>query len=373
MKRLEAENLESLLSVLKSAGYLVMGPKVRDQAIVYEKINSVQDLPRAKSDEQEPGRYRLKYRDDGAYFGYTSSPQSWKQFLFPARERLWRAVKERKNKIYFVNEKYEITKQAFLGVRACDVVAISIQDRTFIEGQVQDSSYKARREAALLIAVQCGSSSSTCFCASMGTGPEVSGGFDLLLSEVIATGSHFFLIRAGSEEGARILDRLAKKGLLTEADLEDRSKAKAQVKSAAQSQRRAIDPRVVRDALARNFEHPRWDAIANRCLNCANCTLVCPTCFCSSVEDTTDLKGNHAERWRRWDSCFALDHSYIHGGHVRVSAKSRYRQWLTHKLSTWWEQFGVSGCVGCGRCITWCPVGIDITEEVEAIQNYEDN
>jgi len=86
------------------------------------------------------------------------------------------------------------------------------------------------------------------------------------------------------------------------------------------------------------------------------------------VEDTTDLAGETAERVRRWDSCFNSRYSYIHGGNVRQSTRSRYRQWLTHKVASWHDQFGSSGCVGCGRCITWCPVGIDITEEIAAIR-----
>src|SRR6185295_19043097 len=131
---------------------------------------------------------------------------------------------------------------------------------------------------------------------------------------------------------------------------------------------RRMDTADIKELLYRNQEHPRWDDVADRCLGCANCTLACPTCFCGSVEDVSDLSGDTAERWRRWDSCFTLDHSYLHGGSVRASIRSRYRQWLTHKVASWIDQFGTSGCVGCGRCITWCPVGIDITEEVAAIR-----
>ena len=128
----------------------------------------------------------------------------------------------------------------------------------------------------------------------------------------------------------------------------------------------------IKNLLYRNYENPRWKDVASRCLTCANCTLVCPTCFCSTVEDTTDLTGDHAERWRSWDSCFNLGHSYVHGGTLRTSPLSRYRQWMTHKLASWQDQFDTSGCVGCGRCITWCPVGIDITEEVKAIRASEE-
>lgn len=96
--------------------------------------------------------------------------------------------------------------------------------------------------------------------------------------------------------------------------------------------------------------------------------MVCPTCFCSSVHDVADLSGDNVERIRQWDSCFNLDFSYTKGGTVRDNTRSRYRQWLTHKLASWQDQFDSLGCVGCGRCITWCPVGIDLTEEVQAIR-----
>ncbi|HVY60425.1 MAG TPA: 4Fe-4S dicluster domain-containing protein, partial [Planctomycetota bacterium] len=116
-----------------------------------------------------------------------------------------------------------------------------------------------------------------------------------------------------------------------------------------------------------NPEHPRWDAVAARCLGCGGCTLSCPTCFCTTTEDSSDLAGATAERTRRWDSCFTPGFSYVHGGPVRASLRARYRQWLTHKLSSWHEQFGSSGCTGCGRCITWCPAGIDMREEAAAV------
>ena len=135
---------------------------------------------------------------------------------------------------------------------------------------------------------------------------------------------------------------------------------------------RSMDTCNIKDLFYRNLEHPRWNNVAERCLTCANCTMVCPTCFCTTIEDVTDLTGEHAERWRKLDSCFTMDFSYIHGGSVRASTKSRYRHWITHKLATWIDQFGTSGCVGFGRCITWCPVAIDITEEVHAIRKSEE-
>ena len=131
---------------------------------------------------------------------------------------------------------------------------------------------------------------------------------------------------------------------------------------------RALDTGNIQGLLYENAEHPRWEQVAQRCLTCGNCTMVCPTCFCTTVEDTTNLAGDQAARTRRWDSCFSLDFSYIHGGPVRSSTRARYRHWITHKFAAWIDQFGSSGCVGCGRCITWCPVGIDVTEEIRSLR-----
>jgi ferredoxin len=196
----------------------------------------------------------------------------------------------------------------------------------------------------------------------MNTGPRATFGFDLALTELLDP--HRFVVEVGSERGAAFLSRTG----AAPATSSDVATGEAVVESTSRSMGRRMDTTDIKELLYRNPEHPRWDDVADRCLSCTNCTLVCPTCFCSSVEDTSDLAGETAERWRRWDSCFTLDHSYLHGGSIRASTKSRYRQWLTHKVASWIDQFGVSGCIGCGRCITWCPVGIDITEEVAAIR-----
>jgi sulfhydrogenase subunit beta (sulfur reductase) len=229
--------------------------------------------------------------------------------------------------------------------------------------------YGVRRSGGFIVAVQCTQSASTCFCASMATGPRASVEFDLALTELVGKGAHRFVVEVGSERGADILAELGSTPA-SDADVQD---AEAAVEAAARQQVRSIDTAGIKELLYQNFEHPRWDDVARRCLACANCTMVCPTCFCTTVEDVTDVTGTHAERWRHWDSCFTLGFSYIHGGSIRNSNKGRYRQWMTHKLASWIDQFGSSGCVGCGRCITWCPVGIDITEEVRAIREGQNH
>lgn len=360
---LDSGRLGNLIEALACQGYEVLGPTVRDGAIIYDLVGSAGDLPAGWTDEQEPARYHLKRRKDELLFGYAVGPQSWKRYTHPAEVRLWSAEREGATFRILNDEKPE-RQRAFLGVRACELAAIAVQDRVLREDKYHDPIYERHRGGAFIIAVQCTEAAGTCFCASMGTGPRVSGGYDLVLTELLGSRGHRFLAAAGSNRGAAILTKLQ----TVPATEEDRQEAAAKVDAAARQQVRSIDTTGIKELLYENFEHPRWDNVASRCLTCANCTMVCPTCFCTSVEDVTDISGSHAERWRRWDSCFTQSFSYIHGGSVRTSAKARYRQWMTHKLASWIDQFGSSGCVGCGRCITWCPAGIDITEEVRAIR-----
>jgi sulfhydrogenase subunit beta (sulfur reductase) len=323
----------------------------------------VQDLPAGWTDEQDGGRYSLVRRSDQALFGYAVGPQSWKKFLYPSIQQLWRARREA-GAVTMTPEPDSTERFAFIGVRACELHAIAIQDKVFMNGAMSDTHYRARRDNAFLVAVNCGTAGGTCFCVSMNTGPKADGGFDLALTELIEESKHLFVVEAGSDKGREVLAALPQHV----AKKEEVAAAEAVVAKTAASMGRTMRAGDLHDLLLGNLDHPRWDDVAARCMSCANCTMVCPTCFCMTVEDSSDLAGVETSRSRRWDSCFTMDHSYVHGGSVRASAKSRYRQWLTHKLATWIDQFGSSGCVGCGRCITWCPVGIDITEEVAAIR-----
>ena len=363
---IEKEGLQALFDALAQRGYRVVGPTLRDQAIVYDDIASVRDLPAGWTDEQSGGRYRVVRREDNALFGYAVGPHSWKRFLFPPIQKLWRAQREAES-LKVEPAALPTERFAFIGVRACELHAIAIQDRVFMNAAVNDPHYRARRENAFLVAVNCGTAGGTCFCVSMNTGPKADSGFDLALTELLEGGKSLFVVEAGSDKGREVLSALPQRP----AKAEDLKAAEAVVAKTASSMGRVMRSDDLHDMLLRNLDNPRWDDVAARCMTCGNCTMVCPTCFCMSVEDSSDLAGLETSRSRRWDSCFTMDHSYVHGGSVHASAKSRYRQWLTHKLATWIDQFGSSGCVGCGRCITWCPVGIDITEEVAAIRNSE--
>lgn len=356
--------LQALIEALAADGYTVVGPTLRQQAIVYDEIASTADLPVGWTDEQEGGQYRLRRRGDDAFFGYAVGPQSWKQYLFPSRATVFTATRDGNGNGFEVREPEAPPRYAFLGVRACEMHAIGIQDRVFIRSGPTEPLYRAAREGAFLIALNCSTPSGTCFCVSMGTGPRVPPGFDLALTELLDGSRHELLVESGTDRGAALLARLPRR----EARPPDVDAADAVVEHTAANMGRTMVTEGIRELLASTLEHPRWDDVAERCLSCTNCTLVCPTCFCSSVEDVTDLTGQETERVRRWASCFEVDHSYLHGGSVRGTIRSRYRQWLTHKLGTWIDQYETSGCVGCGRCITWCPVAIDLTEEVKALR-----
>ncbi|HDS01082.1 MAG TPA: sulfite reductase subunit A [candidate division Zixibacteria bacterium] len=363
---LESGNLQSLFDTLISEKYQIIGPTLDNSALIYDEITNVDDLPVGYTDEQDGGRYRLVKSGGKKYFDYVVGQHTWKRYLYPPEKKLFE-LKRKGDGFEIVENKQEIHKRAFIGVRACEIEAIRIQDEILLEGPYKDADYERCRQNIFIVAVNCVRPGGTCFCVSMGTGPRATKGFDLAITEIVDNSGHYFLIESGTKAGEKIMKEIKGK----EADQNAIETADRLMKEAENKMGRRLDTDDIKELLYRNFESSRWEVVAQRCLNCGNCTLVCPTCFCINIEDISGLEVNSAKRVRKWDSCFTLDHSYIYGGSVRTSAKARYRQWLTHKLASWIDQFGMSGCVGCGRCITWCPVGIDITEEVQAIRESE--
>lgn len=351
--------LEALLESLHALGFITIGPTVRDGAVVLQEIQHAKELPIGWQDEQSPGYYRLQKKSRARYFSFAVPSHAWKKFLHLPSLTLFPV---HKNNGTFTIEppKTHVPKQAFIGVKACDLHAIHIQDRVMLGGRFQDPHYKLRRQNAFILALNCTAPGNNCFCSSMGAGPSVDSGFDLALTEL----EEIFVLEIGSELGSTVVSmtRWRPAGAFA------MGQAKQALDEANKRINKKLDTRDLPQLLYDKLDAKRWDQVAARCLSCANCTMVCPTCFCTEVHEASDLTGTHAERKRVWDSCFSLDFSHVHGGNIRPMTRSRYRQWLTHKLASWIDQFGSSGCVGCGRCITWCPVGIDLTEEVEAIR-----
>ena len=372
--KIARSELQTIIQELQQLGYRTIGPQIADGAIVYDDLESVDQLPIGIIDEQDGGRYRLTKSADG-WFDYVVGPHSLKGYLFPPRDTLLE-LRRVENAWQSCEPDTQHDPLAVIGLRSCDLHAMRIQDRVFVGEQFADPTYQARRQRLFVVAVNCRRAAATCFCHSMHTGPAVSFGFDLALTEL----DDQFIVQIGSKQGGMVvaatewvpcsmsdMDEARNAPKQLQHEMEQRCSGGGEA-TVGEPRKRHLDTTDIHDLLLGNLEHPRWQHVAERCLVCANCTMVCPTCFCSNVEEVSDLTGDHVRRERTWTSCFTSEHSYMNSGTVRKSTMSRYRQWLTHKLATWIDQFDTSGCVGCGRCITWCPVGIDLTEEVAAIR-----
>jgi ferredoxin len=361
---LPRQQFGELLRALERSGYRSIGPVLRDGAITYTDITSVKELPAGVMMQTQPGSVRATVTQLPRYFSWANGPQALKPLLFSPRETLWQVSRGEQGELAFSEGVATPPPTAVIGVRSCDLAALRLQDQHFLQGEYRDPWYAARRNSLLLIAVNCTHPDETCFCASTGDGPGAETGFDLLLDELDSG----FVVRPGSEAGTRLFSDLPLQPVRADQFL----KVDHARQAAVDGQTRTLPAGDLCDALSERHDHPRWAEVAARCLSCGSCTQVCPTCFCSSEHDEARLDGASSEHVRQWDSCFTEGHSYIHGLVVRKEVRHRYRQWLTHKLGTWHRQYGRSGCVGCGRCIAWCPVGIDICEEVSAVLGDSD-
>jgi formate hydrogenlyase subunit 6/NADH:ubiquinone oxidoreductase subunit I len=368
--RIAKPGLQAIIDALKGLGYRVVGPTVSESAIAYADIESVSELPIGWTEEQEAGTYRLARNGADTYFAHVVGPHSLKNFLYPSRTTILESI--RTDGTWTMQVPATTVKPlAVIGPRSCDLHALAMQDRIFLGDRFVNPEYAARREGLFVLAVQCERAAPTCFCNSLQRGPMATGGFDLALTEL----SDNFVIEVGSERGGEVVvaadwrpctTQEVAAALKVPRDTEHAMNERVDAKTGARGGRR-IDTAGLHDRLLENLEDPRWDEVGARCLACGNCTMVCPTCFCSNVREVADLTGDRVTRVQEWDTCYNDEHSYMNSGTVRKTTRARYRQWLTHKLASWIDQFGAPGCVGCGRCITWCPVGIDMTEEAAAI------
>lgn len=357
--------LQGLFDHLQSLGWNLIGPRVRNGTVHFETFRQCHELPVGWHDVQERGSYRLEKGDAPTLFGILHGAESAKRFLFPPQQPIWRAIRVG-GSLQIIPTPPDKTLVALIGLRPCDLHAIAIHDNVFLNGFARDPLYAARREHTLLVAVNCTRAHATCFCRAVGGGPRAEEGFDLALTEWVGE-SVRYLIEPGSERGEEILSALH----LPHASERDIATAKGLTEQAAEGMPAPWDDAALHDLIIGNAESARWKQTDRRCFACGNCTQVCPTCFCHTFHDPSSLDGAESAKVRQWDSCFLREFTHVHGGAVRHSIASRYRQWLSHKFAAWQDQFGTLGCVGCGRCITWCPAQIDVREEIAGLREGE--
>lgn len=329
-----------------SGEFVIFGPATKKRGeTVFEKINDAASID----------------------FNYCTTMASPRKFIYPSRQDLLDIDRSNKQSKAIVTDRI---KKIIAGIRPCDMHAISVLDMTFYNSG--DFYYRKLREETVTIVLNCNMACSKQypsyilrgFCASMRTGPflRIKEGYDIQLTKMGIN----YLVEFGSERGKKLaqkaenLNEAAKKEFDKKAELE---------KTALTTFTKFLEIEGLPELLSRNWEHPVYGRTADsRCLNCTNCTMVCPTCYCYNIEDSTSFDLEDTVRSRHWDSCQELNFAKVHGGNFRSSRQARLRQFVTHKLATWLEQYGCFGCIGCGRCMTWCPTHIDLTEMAQEIQ-----
>ncbi|MEL6890933.1 MAG: 4Fe-4S dicluster domain-containing protein [Actinomycetota bacterium] len=377
---LDLDGLQRVVDLLDAD---VHAPVVRADDLVVAPIRSVGALPVAWGSTSVPGEVTPMRRSDRARFGWALTSSSWKSFVHPPRIRTMTIGRsaapgegpgddDRDGRRGGDAVPVSVTtrtsrRQALIGVRPCELAALDRLDTVLSSEPI----HRSLRDDTFIAVVNCSTPASTCFCTSMDTGPHVEGrttSHDLEITELVGDDDPVYVVHSVSRAGERLLAALAAEDVGEAVEDHHLTSVGEQRDRAEAAITRRLDPDDVRHTLADAHESPHWSDVGDRCLACANCTSVCPTCFCTNLQDIDRLGESDVERWRTWDSCFGLEFSRVGSSPIRSSIASRYRQWMTHKLDTWHDQFGESGCVGCGRCIAWCPVGIDIAAEADALE-----
>jgi len=350
------EAITTLLHNLREGGYIVVGPSLSEGVVRLREITEPGDLASGVLDSQAPGKYTVS---TGSPFVFSSvnGPDSPKRYLHPAVAEVLRIV-EGAQGIEVIPIPRSKKRYAFIGIRPCDLRGVEVMDATMMVPGFEDPVYSSLREDCLFIVVNCTRAGKNCFCASMGTGPKSESGYDLAITELPEK------LLFDVPDGNRALLRGIKLDPASENDLRA---AEQMIHRAREEMGLRFDREGASKQILSERNSAVWERTAERCLACGNCTMVCPTCFCNTIEERNDVTDGSVSRVRVWDSCLSKDFTYSAGGNPRQRRSARYRQFVTHKFGYWPEQFGHFGCVGCGRCITWCPVGIDITETVNAV------
>ena len=272
-----------------------------------------------------------------------------KDLLFPQTQKMYHYDVDA-NGSYRIYEYDESCEQVVFGIRPCDMRSIVCLDEVFLTKGFVDEFYANAREKLLCVSIGCAQAAETCFCASMGIDPQLAPNADIMLQDCGDT----FNVIAQTEKGEAEVARW-------ESYLEQ---GEAQPVACDQSLKVSMDGVV--DKLEGMYDHPIWENLSIKCLNCGTCTYVCPTCHCFDISQENRRKDG--VRFRCWDSCMFSEYTAMAGGHnPRPEKLERVRNRFMHKLNFFERRYGMSLCVGCGRCVEKCPVALDITRLIDEI------
>lgn len=275
-----------------------------------------------------------------------------KGFFLPQSEVMFRVEQG-----LFTSTAEEVKPQIILGLRSCDLQALRVLDGVFLSESQPDPYWAKKRESTTLVVVGCCEPGVDCFCTSVGLSPFESQGADVLLSQV----EGFFLVKTLTKKGDLLFECLPE---ATNAQIE--AGEKIQRKAATKME---IPFRIegIKDRLVSLFESEVWSGLGQSCLGCGLCTYLCPTCHCFDIVD----EAQRSERVRNWDSCLFHFYSQEASGHnPRPTVKERFRQRIMHKYVYFWERMAMIGCTGCGRCVRFCPVNLDLRHLIRTIQQF---
>ncbi len=257
----------------------------------------------------------------------------------------------------FVSLLGEIQPRIIFGIRPCDVHALQLLDTVFNAEGAQDPYWLAKREKTTIITLGCEQPCSTCFCTSVGGSPFDRRGSDLLLTDM---GDHYAL-EAITDRGKALVQSMPS----ASADQTD-DVNKVQSKAEA-SLPKTFDSTGIRDKLYQLFSSNYWEKMQQSCLGCGVCTYLCPTCFCFDIVD----EKQRSQRVRNWDTCMFRVYTQEASGHnPRPTKLERTRQRIMHKYAYWLDNINEIGCTGCGRCVRYCPVNLDIRWMIQTAQNW---
>ncbi|MBS7611619.1 4Fe-4S dicluster domain-containing protein [Candidatus Bathyarchaeota archaeon] len=325
----ELNDLQRLLDEFTKHGYTVYGPIVKGKSWVFSKVSSIRELD----------------------LNYTRTILPPKKLLHPVKNRIFDF---KLNDGFEVFESCNVKNIVIFGIHPCDLRAIEKLDEFFSQ-HPEDVCYEARRKRTLIVGLTCNAVDEKCFCNSLGTGPEASTGFDILITQI---SDGFFLVEVGSSKGLDILKTLD----LAEAKPEHFEAKRKHIEHLKSSFTKTADFEGLATLAKDKLDHKIWVETAERCLSCGNCSMVCPVCYCFDLYDSLDLTLKEGVRIMELDSCQLLEYAEVAlGGNFRKERSQRLRHWLLCK-------FGAAGgstytsCIGCGRCIVYCPANIDLTE-----------